>query len=393
MTETKHLKHVPDKLLNLAIHAAPSGILVTDWKGIIVFVNESLLKMFGYTEDQLLGKSVDILIPQEYAAAHQHHIYAYTNRPSPRDMGMGKYFYALRKDGLQFPVEIGLSHGEIEDGKIVVASIINVTQRKLIEDRLLQHEEDLESLIVERTKKLHEAQAEKERAIEQLIQAEKMTAIGTLTSGIGHEINNPLYAILGFAEAIQEEKTVEQCHDYSAQIIKHVKDISAIVKNFSGYAQPSSKHDFQLINVNECTSAAVAMVNTSLKNDNVVINCQLQSLPEILAKSEEIQQILFNIIRNAVQSIYKKGEVNVTTQCQDGWVIVCIQDTGKGISEAEKNKVFDPFFTTKGPDEGEGLGLYVVQKIVQKYQGKIDLESKRGVGSTFTIQLPVPQQN
>jgi signal transduction histidine kinase len=247
----------------------------------------------------------------------------------------------------------------------------------------------LEEKVEERTHKLKEAQAEKERVMDQLIQAEKMTAIGTMASGVGHEINNPLYAILGTAEAIRDEEDIARCREYSKGIIKYSKEIAEIVKNISGYVQPGERHDLQRVDVNERLSNAVALAKLSILNDSVEIRQDMNPIPEVLAKSEEIQQALFNIIRNGIQAINGKGILEVASHREGDRVSVRIRDTGKGIPKDIQGKIFDPFFTTKGPDEGEGLGLYVVQQIITKYNGTIDVETEDGVGTVFTIQLPI----
>jgi len=215
-----------------------------------------------------------------------------------------------------------------------------------------------------------------------------MTAIGTMASGIGHEINNPLYTILGMAEAIRDEVDINRCNEYSRQIIIRSREIAEIVKNFSGYVQPGSKHDLQQVDVNDRIDAAIALAKQSLLSDEIEISWKAERVHMILAKSEEIQQIFFNIIRNGIQAIDGKGLVEINIYQKGKRVIVRIRDSGKGIPDAVKGRIFDPFFTTKGPDEGEGLGLYVVQQIVIKYNGVINMESESGRGTVFTIEFP-----
>ena len=254
--------------------------------------------------------------------------------------------------------------------------------------QLRQHIGSLEEMVEERTQKLIESQAERERVMEQLIQTEKMAAVGTLASGIGHEINNPLYVITGLAEAIRDERDAAVCNEYGRNILKHSKDISAIVKNLSGYMRPARHEEMQNIDVQEKLIESLDMVKLTLLDDRIEVRQNFAQIPTISAHPEEIQQVFFNIIRNAVQAMSGKGVLELTTSHDNYQVCIRIKDNGKGIKPEHLGKIFDPFFTTKGPDEGEGMGMYVVQTIINKYGGTIRLESQEGIGTEFTICLP-----
>lgn len=250
----------------------------------------------------------------------------------------------------------------------------------------------LEEKVEERTRELKDTQVEKDRVVQQLIQAEKMAAIGTMASGIGHEINNPLYAILGMAEAIRDGEDISQCRGYGQDIITHSKHIAEIVRNLSGYVQPAQAHDLEVVDVNEKLAEAVAMARRSLLSDDVEIRENLTSVSEISAKSEEIQQVFFNVIRNGIQAMQGKGNLEISSEQEGNQVSIRIRDTGVGIAAEHMEKIYDPFFTTKGPDEGEGLGLYIVQQIVKKYAGTITYESEKGKGTVCTIQFPIGEK-
>jgi signal transduction histidine kinase len=254
--------------------------------------------------------------------------------------------------------------------------------------QLRQHIGTLEDKVEERTRELIESQSEKERVMEQLIQTEKVAAIGTMASGIGHEINNPLYVILGRAEAIENETDISACQNYGQDIIKHANHIAEIVKNLSGYIHPASQHELEKVDVNEQLAEALAMAERSLLDDRIKIHQNFGQIPKISAKNEDIQQVFFNVIRNGIQAITGKGLLEVTTTFEEGLIRICIRDTGVGIPTELLGKIFDPFFTTKGPDTGEGLGMYIVQQIVKKYDGTISLESQEGKGTTVTIHFP-----
>jgi len=377
-------------MYQLALHAAPSGIMVVGDRGDIQFANQTLADMFGYGLEEILGKPVEILLPEQHVAAHRRHVENYARRPEPRPMGAGRDLEGVSKDGRRFPVEIGLRPAQTDSGWIAVATVIDITKRKAIEERLRKHEQRLEELVAERTRELREAQREKERVLEHLIQAEKMTAVGTLVSGIGHEINNPLYVVLAAAEALADEQDLARCRAYGNEILKQAKDIAETVKNLSRYAQPGARHDLQRVDVNASIAGAVRLARRSLRDDRIEIKTTTSPAPDILARPEEIQQVIFNVVRNAIQAIAGKGRIEIHTAQKGDCVTVRIEDTGTGIPNEHLKRVFDPFFTTKGPDEGEGLGLYIVRQIVTRYRGTIDVENAAGGGARFVIRFPIP---
>ena len=175
-------------------------------------------------------------------------------------------------------------------------------------------------------------------------------------------------------------------------MLKYTKDISAIVKNLSGYTRPASRHELEEIDVHEKLAVAIAMAKLSRLDDRIEIRLDLAPVPKISAKSEEVQQVFFNVIRNGIQAISGEGILDITTTLEEDQVCIRITDTGQGIKEEHLGKIFDPFFTTKGPDEGEGLGMYIVQKIVNQYGGAITLESEEGKGTACIIRFPAVEK-
>lgn len=376
-------------MYQLALHAAPSGIMVVGEVGEIQYVNQTLADMFGHDIEALMGAPVEVLIPDQFTAAHRRHVENYARQSQPRMMGSGRDLEGISKDRRRFPVEIGLRPVQTDAGRFVVVTVVDITGRKAIEERLRRHEEELEELVAERTRELREAQREKERMLDQLIQAEKMTAVGTLVSGIGHEINNPLYVLLAAAEALENEPEIDNCRVYGREILKQANNIAETVKSLSRYARPGTRHDLERVDINASIGDAVHLAQTSLHGNEIEFKISNDAVPEILAKSEEIQQVLFNIIRNGIQAMAGRGRIGINATRDEDWVSVRIQDSGTGIPVENLQRVFDPFFTTKGPDEGEGLGLYIVRQIVTRYQGTIDVENATDGGARFLIRFPV----
>ncbi len=377
------------EVYELALQAAPSGILVVDESGEIRYSNQTLADMFGYRVEELLDEPVEILIPGQFAAAHRRHMENYARSPHARDMGSGRDLEGVTRDGNKFPVEIGLRPTRTPSGAVVVATVVDITVRKAVEERLRRHEQELEQLVAERTRELEDAQQEKERMLEQLIQAEKMTTIGTLVSGIGHEINNPLYVLHAAAEALADESDIDCCRAYGKDILKQVTRIAETVKNLSRYAQPGTRHDLQAVDLAEVVEDGVRLVRQSLNDEQIEFEITDGRVPEIRARFEEILQVVFNLLRNAIQAMPGEGRILIGTARDGNFVRLLIQDNGSGIPRELLKRVFDPFFTTKGPDEGEGLGLYIVRQIITRYGGEIEVDNVDGGGTRFEIRFPV----
>ena len=224
---------------------------------------------------------------------------------------------------------------------------------------------------------------------DQLAMAEKLSGLGTLTAGIAHEMNNPLFSIMGLTETIIEEKDPEKIKTYSQKILTKSKHMASIILNMSGYSRSGQKDQMGAVNINERLDASIEMALMASYSDDIELEKNYSQLPLFKAKPEEIQQIYLNIIRNAVQAMDGKGNLKITSSQKNGRIVTTIQDTGPGIPQEYLSKVFDPFFTTKDQGKGTGLGLNIVHRLVENYGGSISVESIVGLGTTFTITFPV----
>lgn len=235
---------------------------------------------------------------------------------------------------------------------------------------------------------------EEQRLQEQLIQSEKLVGIGILASGIAHEINNPLSGIIGMTEIAMEEENPSEIKGYLADVLNCAQRIGEITKGLRSYSRIAKDGEQTLIDVNEVLEGSVKMVRMAIKVSPVEVIQKFQSVEKIEANPGEIQQVFTNLITNAFQAMNEKGgRLTLCTRPLKDWVEVRVEDTGMGIPEKYVKKVFDPFFTTKNPGEGTGLGLNIVYRIVTKYGGSIDVESKEMLGTTFTVKFPIRRLN
>lgn len=362
-----------ERRLARMLSVAPDAIIAIGVDARIRVFNPGAEKLFGHQAADIIGRPLDELIPNRFRAAHAEHVERFRASPEQsRLMNERSEIVGVRADGSEFPAEASVSKLEIDDETILTVMLHDVTARKQAEAELI---------------------AAKEQAEQALIQAEKMAALGTLASGIGHEINNPLYAILGAAEAVRDGDDLARSQEHAKDIIGYCKLIAGIIKNLTGYIRPADKHGLELVDVNAAIVEAVSMVRLSLQADIIEIDQKLNPVPAISAKSEDIQQAFFNVIRNGLQAMNREGKLEIESIREGERVTVRICDTGTGIAPGDLAKIYDPFFTTKDPDEGEGIGLFVVQQIVKKYDGIIDFESNVGEGTTCTIAFPIQEPN
>jgi PAS domain S-box-containing protein len=230
---------------------------------------------------------------------------------------------------------------------------------------------------------------EEQRLHEQLIQSEKLAGIGILASGVAHEINNPLTGIIGMAEASLEEEDISTIKSYLTDILNCGQRISEIVKGLRSYCRVAKQEEQNPIDMNEVLEESLKMVRLAVKTSSVEVVKKFQPIDKVVANLGEIQQVFTNLITNAFQVMDGKGGIiTLCTRSLRDSVEVKVSDNGMGIPQKHLSQIFDPFFTTKRTGEGTGLGLNIVYRIVTKYGGTIDVESREGSGTTFTLRFP-----
>lgn len=233
---------------------------------------------------------------------------------------------------------------------------------------------------------------EEKRLQEQLIQAEKLAGIGLLASGVAHEINNPLTGILGFAEILQKTDDPTLKEQYLEEIIACSKKVAHIVKDLSSYSPLPKGEAIAPVNLNQALKDALGLICRSGLFGDIEAIEDLGEMESIRASKSEIQQIFVNLITNAVEAMEGKGLLRLTTRKTRRGLEAAIQDSGPGIAKGNRRKIFNPFFTTKPPGQGIGLGLNVTHRLVTKYRGKIEMESREGESTTFRVIFPTPRK-
>jgi two-component system NtrC family sensor kinase len=228
----------------------------------------------------------------------------------------------------------------------------------------------------------------------QLIQSEKLSAVGEFVAGVAHELNNPLAAVMGFSEMLKDADVGEKHSHHLDLIFKSAQRCQKIVKSLLSFAR-RSQPERKPVTVNKLIEDVLEIIAYPLRTSNVkVISHFSPKLPLVLADGHQIQQVVLNIINNARQAIEShegSGRITITTNADERWVRIIIQDNGPGITPENLKRIFDPFFTTKEVGKGTGLGLSLCYGMIHEHGGNIIPSSRPGEGATFTIELPVTE--
>jgi two-component system, NtrC family, sensor kinase len=227
------------------------------------------------------------------------------------------------------------------------------------------------------------------RLQDQLIQAEKSGSLGTLTAGIGHELNNPLFGILGLGEAIEEEANLDRVRSYARDIVQHGRRMASIIRDFTGVTARETSNQWQPVHLEQELDRAITTLTDGLDTSELVIHRTYAGDICVLALPDQLRQAFTNVLMNALQAMKGRGALHLSTALADTSVVTTIADSGPGIPKQHLSKIFDPFFTTKRQGEGSGLGLTVARRIIKKFGGDIRIESQEGDGTSCIITLPV----
>lgn len=229
------------------------------------------------------------------------------------------------------------------------------------------------------------------KAQEELIQANKYKVIGELATGIAHEIRNPLGSIQGSLEILRKDYRPEDSkYEFLNILLKEVARLNKVVTDFLNYARPSPPNLIDT-EINQLIQETVLILYPQAVKKGVGLETDLEkNLPKIKADPSQLKQAFINLILNSLEAMEDKGAISILTFREKNWLKVRFQDTGKGMSGETKAKIFTPFFSTK--EKGTGLGLGIVEKIVQNHKGEIRVESSLGKGTVLTLSFPIEQE-
>ena len=348
-------------------NSSPDGVIVVNGSGEIINTNLQIHSLFGYTKQELIGKSIEILIPDRFRN-HQTLRRNYTSKPQARPMGLGMQLFAKRKDGTEFSVEIVLSPIQMEPN--IIATVRDITEKKKLE--------------------------------QQFLRTQRMESVGTLASGIAHDLNNILGPIILALQFLRKTFSDEQGIKMLKMLEGTAMRGSDLVKQVLTFAR-GQEGERTPIQIRHTINDLKKFMQEAFSSDIIVEVNVPNDLWAINADPTQIHQVLLNLAVNARDAMPRGGTITISAEnlmldenyaamnldAKPGqYILVSVTDSGSGIPPEIQEKIFEPFFTTKEPGKGTGLGLATVFSIVKSHGGFIKLYSEIGKGTNFRLYFP-----
>jgi two-component system sensor kinase FixL len=360
-----------DALLRAIVETSPEGLITIDQKGIIQWFNPAAEKMFGYRADDVIGRNVSCLMPSPDREHHDGYLARYLRTGKKRIIGTGREVRAQRRDGTTFPVELAVGEVVADDHRLFAGFLRDVSARRDAEQRV------------------HDLRSE-------LLHVSRVSEMGELASGLAHELNQPLTAIINYMQACRRllpdsaladigrvgeliEKAVAQA-ERAGQIIQHLRRFVA-----RGETERTAEDIGNVVH----DAARLALIGASERGISAAFDLA-PGLPLVMIDKVQIQQVIINLVRNSVDALSGtgKGEIIIrTTRAAHDMVEIEVCDTGPGLDEEVARRLFQPFVTTK--PGGIGIGLSICRSIADAHDGKLWATGNPGGGTIFHLTLPL----
>lgn len=350
------------------IDNAHDAIIAIDARGRMEAFNKAAQRIFGYTPEEVIGRNVNMLMPQPYRREHDGYLHNYLTTGVPKIIGTGREVEAQRKDGTIFPIDLSVGEMRVGDQRGFIG---------VIRDNTARHESE---------RRIRELTAE-------MLHISRLSAMGQLSSSIAHELNQPLTAVMNYVEAARQMlaggTVPERALDFMERATGQAERAGQIIRRLRSFVEKGAveRADEELSRVVE-EASGLAAIGTRV--DGIKVNIELsRELPPIWIDKIQIQQVVVNLVRNAIE-VLRHAEHRVLTIrtliAEDGTQQVEIIDTGPGVSEEIADQLFHPFVSTK--KEGMGIGLSISSSIIEAHGGKLWYEPNPGGGAVFKFSLP-----
>ncbi len=367
ITRDMTARRLAEGLLRSVVDTTIDGIVIIDDRGIIQSFNQAAEKTFGYTQGEVLGMNVSMLMPEPFRSEHDTYLSNYLRTGKARIIGIGREVEGLRKDGSTFPVDLGVSGFQLDDRQYFTGVLRDISERKRLEN--------------------------------QLSQSQKMEAIGQLAGGIAHDFNNILTVIEGYCEMLM---TMCSPHDPRLTCVSEIRSAgqkaAVLTRQLLAFGRRQVLEP-RVVELNEIVINFEKMLRRIIGEDIELTVRLAPELRPVRVDPGQLEQVIMNLVINSRDAMPGGGQITIETSTVDiahttpalrpgSYVTLAVTDTGCGIPEAHRGRLFEPFFTTKPPGKGSGLGLATVYGIVKQSEGHIDVESEEEAGSCFRIYLP-----
>ena len=397
---------------------ASLGILVVNQNGEIVLANNFLLSQFNYDNaEELIGKKIEVLIPSRYHKQHVGHRQKYTAHSEKRPMGLGMDLFGVKKNGIEFPLEVSLSNYQTELGNFAIAFVSDISKRKEIEQAFLDQQmelasinlkieelnESLEQKVELRTLQLQDTLNQLQASKNELTKAlGKEKELGDLKSRFvsmaSHEFRTPLSTILSSASLVakyvkgdEQEKRDKHIH----RIKSAVNNLTDILNEFLSIGKIEDGKittHYSRFNIKEQITTLLSEIKGIAKTGQHIV-FHHQGNTEVELDASMLKNIIINLLSNAIKFTHENGKIAVNSEVDDGGIKISVTDNGIGISDEDQHHLFERFFRGKNVTniQGTGLGLHIVGKYVELMDGQIECVSDLEKGTTFKVSFKTNQ--
>lgn len=358
--------------LETVLETAVDGIIVTNDRARVLMYNKACESMFGYTAREVVGRNATLLMPPRHARTHDQSVASYLDQGREGVIGQAHEVTGRHKDGSLIPIELTIGEADTPAGRQFIGIMRDLRQRRIIEGRM----DELQ---------------------QQLLRLSRRNAVDEMGAAMAHELNQPLTAMALYLQAVEKKtRNLENLNpditEILAKALRETERAGQIIQRMRRFGKRAAMKSIPT-DVRQLILDAVELTMAGYRMRGLKIDTNVcKNLPELQIDSVQIEQILVNLLRNAIEAVegQKNAEIEVTAACEDRYVAISVRDSGPGIDPKMQDALFQTFSSSK--ETGMGLGLAISNTIAQSHGGLFEVDpGGNNAGATFTLKLPVAQ--